>query len=376
MKKDKDVFWYDDGRKLTNVIIGLIVLIIILSQSFAIKNNLSMMDILSNVVNHNTIYLLMLMYFLALKTSMGKKYFNYINCLVVLIYFIMAITSLLSVFHVFSLNSILALALNFLLFIYVFHVFFKDTRVWDDFKLYKSPFNELSNDWYFSTIVVISVVLLAVNLILTTTLDGTFLAILDAFYIVMFARYVNLYETYLEDKKELVKIDDSEVSDSSLEKVEEDKDDEINKMIDEVKDENDVASSDTEKVEDVSDSDLEKTDEEEDEEIDKDESDTSSSGAEKVEDKTEDDDVGFSFYNLIDEAYNEHMDDLENKANEVLDTEIVIDETVMVSEEKVDEDKTAALDELVTDDVKEKVETPKKESTKKRGRPRKKKGDE
>lgn len=200
MNKDKNVFWYDDGGKLTTVLVGLILLIIILSQSFAINNNLSAIDIFSNIINHNTIYLLMLVYFVTLKTFIGKKYFNHINCLVILMYFIMSLTSLLSVFHAFSLNSLLAVALNVLIFIYVFHVFLKDTRIWKEFKLYKSPFRELDNDWFFSTIVIICVILLAVNLISTTTLDGTFLTLLDSFYIVLFSRYIYLYNDYLVSK--------------------------------------------------------------------------------------------------------------------------------------------------------------------------------
>ena len=98
-------------------------------------------------------------------------------------------------------TSLLGFALNFVLFLYLFHVFFRGTRVWKDFKLGKSPFNELNNDWYFSVIIIISVMSLAVNLIFTTTFDGTVLALLDCLYLVLFTRYIFLYRSYLDNKK-------------------------------------------------------------------------------------------------------------------------------------------------------------------------------
>lgn len=201
MKEKENISLFDSPDKVTSLIIGLILIIIILSQSFAISNNLTALDIFRNILNHNSIYLFMLLYFVSLKTYLGKKYFNYLNSIVIFIYFVNMITSLLTIFHTFSLTSLLAFGLNFVLFLYLFHVFFRGTRIWKDFKLKKSPFNELNNDWYFSVIVIISVMLLAVNLIFTTTFDGTVVAVLDCFYIVLFSRYIFLYREYLDKEK-------------------------------------------------------------------------------------------------------------------------------------------------------------------------------
>ena len=201
MEEKENVALFDDPDKVTGLMIGLILIIIILSQSFAINNNLGAIEIFRNILNHNSIYLFMLLYFVALKTYLGKKYFNYINAVVIFIYFINMITSLLTIFHSFSLSSLLGFALNFVLFLYLFHVFFRGTRIWKDFKLKKSPFNELSNDWYFSVIVIIAVMSLAVNLIFTTTFDGTVLALLDCLYVILFTRYIFLYRNYLDSKR-------------------------------------------------------------------------------------------------------------------------------------------------------------------------------
>ncbi len=199
-KKDNLSLFYNPD-KITTFIIGLILLIIILSQSFAVNNNLGALEIFRNILNHNSIYVLMLLYFVSLKTYIGKKYFNYLNSVVIFIYFVNVVTSLLTIFHAFDLGSLLSFALNFILFLYLFHVFFRGTRIWEDFKLKKSPFNELNNDWYFSVIVIISVMLLAVNLISTTTFDGTIVALLDCLYIVLFTRYIFLYRDYLDSEK-------------------------------------------------------------------------------------------------------------------------------------------------------------------------------
>lgn len=221
-KKQNSVEWYDNPSIVTNIIIGLIAIIVILSQSFAINNNLSTEEILKNIINHNSIYLITLVYFVALKTYTGKKYFNFLNVFLILLYFITSITSVLTVFQSFSLSTLLKLALHIVIFIYLFHTFLKRTRVWKEFKLAKSPFNEIKNDAYFYTIVILVVMLLAVNLVSTTTFDGTVLALLDSTYLVLFARYIYLYGCFVDSK--MKKVDSSSDMEEIEEKVEEAKD--------------------------------------------------------------------------------------------------------------------------------------------------------
>ncbi len=201
MEKRIKESWYDDARKITTVLIGLIGIIIILSQSFAINNNLSTWDIFRNIVNHNTIYLLLLVYFVAIKTYFGKKNFNYFNLLLIFICLIVTITSLLTVFQSFNLGSIVTFILNLTLFIYTMHVFLRNTRLWKEFKLKKSPFNELGNEWLFSAVIVLTVTKLAVTLIFTTSIDGAFLSFLDCIFTCLFGRYIYLYREYLDQKK-------------------------------------------------------------------------------------------------------------------------------------------------------------------------------
>ena len=204
MEKEKSgvrIAWYDNPGIITNIIIGLIAVIILLSQSFAINNNLSTHEILSSIINHNSVYLIVLVYFVALKTNVGKRYFDFLNIFLVLLYFITGITSFLTIFQSFFFFFLVACALHLTLFVYLFHTLFRRTRVWREFHLNKSPFNEIKNDAYFYAISVLTIFLLALDLIVTTTPDGAILSILDASYMLAFARYVFLYGCFVDNKE-------------------------------------------------------------------------------------------------------------------------------------------------------------------------------
>ena len=232
-KNKTEIEWYDNPGIVTNVIIALIAVIIILSQSFAINNNLSTQEILRSIINHNSVYLIVLVYFVALKTKIGKRYFDFLNVFLILLYFITGVTSILTVFQSFSLETLISCAMHLVLFIYLFHTFFRRTRVWREFHLTKSPFNEIKNDAYFYSITVLVVLLLAIDLIATTTFDGTVLALFDAIYMVLFARYVYWYGCVL-DKKEK-KINATTSIEEIKEKVEEVKE-RLDDVVDDIQD--------------------------------------------------------------------------------------------------------------------------------------------
>ena len=196
-RQEKNIEWYNNPNFIIWLIIGIISLIILSSQSFTSIGNVSPIKMVQNILNHNITYMIVLVYFISLKTKAGKKYFDYSNILMILFFTITFVTSILTIFQSFSLVSILTLFNNFLILIYFFHNFLRGTRFWKEFKLNKSPFNELSNDWYFNAIMVIEITLYAVSLISMTTVDGTFLATFDCIYIILFTRYVYLYGEYL-----------------------------------------------------------------------------------------------------------------------------------------------------------------------------------
>lgn len=195
------VEWYDNPNIITTFIIGLIGLIILLSQSFAIKNNLSPLNMLGSILNHNILYLLVGIYFIALKTKVGKRYFDFLNMFLIILYILEAITSLLTVFQSFGLASLLIFSIDILILIYLFHTMLRNTALWKSAGIDKSPFNEITNSGYFSTIVILAITLLAVDLVSSTSLDGTILSLLDASFTCLFVRYIFLYGDYLDSKK-------------------------------------------------------------------------------------------------------------------------------------------------------------------------------
>lgn len=195
------VEWYDNPNVITTFIIGLIALIILLSQSFAIKNNLSPLNMLGSILNHNIMYLLVGIYFIALKTKVGKRYFDFLNMFLIVLYTLEAITSLLTVFQSFGLASLLIFAIDILILIYLFHTMLRNTVLWKSASIDKSPFNEITNNGYFCTIVILAITLLAVDLVSSTSLDGTILSLLDTSFTCLFVRYIFLYGDYLDSKK-------------------------------------------------------------------------------------------------------------------------------------------------------------------------------
>ena len=200
MKGKNKIKWYDNGGIITDLIIMTILVIIVCSQSFAVVGK-SSLEIFSSVINHNSIYLLVLVYFLLIKIKAGKMYFNYLNLFLVFMYFIISVTSLLTVIQSFSINTLLSFLLYVTILIYLFHTMFRDTRVWKEFKLGNSPFNEIKNDTYYSIMAFLVAVMLVVNLISTVVVSGVLIAFLDSVFYLLLGRYIYLYRSYLDDKK-------------------------------------------------------------------------------------------------------------------------------------------------------------------------------
>lgn len=200
MSKDKNIKWYESGNVITTLIIITILAAIFCSQSFAVAGENSF-SIFSSVINHNSLYLVVLVYFVLLKTKFGKRYFNYLNVFLVFIYCISTLTSTLTLIQSFSLSTVLSFLQNVVLLIYLFHTMFRDTRVWKDYGLGNSPFNELKNDGYYYALFVLVAFGLVVNLISTVVISGLFLAILDALYLLLLGRYIYLYREYLDYHK-------------------------------------------------------------------------------------------------------------------------------------------------------------------------------
>ena len=343
-KKKNELDWYDNPTVITNFILLMTALIVILSQSFAVNNGLGALEILSGILNHNIGYLLVGIYFVALKTKTGKRYFDFLNIFLIVLYGLTSITSLLTLLQSFGLGSLLGFGIDIIILVYMIHTFLRSTRIWKSLSLGKSPFNEISNSSYFYSILVLSITLLAVNLISTTSFDGTLLALMDAGYTILFVRYIFLYGEFLNSKK--ISINNEGNFDQYKEKVKEEvtgfiEDNKIDEKIESIKDKvNNFVEDVKDKATDIKEDIEEKIEEAKiDEKID--------AAKKKVSEVVED----------VKEKASDIKEDIEEKIEEAK-----IDEKIDAAKKKVSE---------VVDNVKEKV-TDKKKEKKVKEKPEKK----
>ena len=172
MKDSKEKDWFDSPRLVTYFIIALLIVLIILSQSFAINSQLGTSDIIRSILNHNSIYVLTLIYFVLLHFKVGKKYFDHLNVLMLIFFGLITIASMFTVFQSFGLISILQLVINILFTIYFLYAFISNTVIGKDLHLNSSPIVELKNEQYFYLITTLLVIHLVVALINSTSFES------------------------------------------------------------------------------------------------------------------------------------------------------------------------------------------------------------
>ena len=197
-KKEKD--WFDSPNIVTYVIIGLLIILILASQSFAIQNRLSFGEIFRSIINHNAIYFITLIYFVLLRFKIGKKYFDYLNVLMAILYLLLSFASVFTIFQSFGLASLLNLALTVVLTLYFIYAFICNTVIGKELKISNTPLNEIKNQQYFSIICVLLALILVVDLIAATDFEGVVISLLEVMYQVLFARYIYLYKEYSDTK--------------------------------------------------------------------------------------------------------------------------------------------------------------------------------
>lgn len=209
MKNNKEKDWFDSPRMVTYVIIGLLIVLIILSQSFAINSQLGTSDIIRSILNHNSIYVLTLIYFVMLHFKVGKKYFDHLNVIMLVFFGLITLASMFTVFQSFGLASLLQLEINILFTIYFLYAFISNTVIGKELHLSTSVIVELKNEQYFYLITTLLVVHLVVALINSTSFESIVISLLEVLFYFLFARYISLYKEY----------DDMKVSSSKKKKI-------------------------------------------------------------------------------------------------------------------------------------------------------------
>lgn len=201
MKDNKEKDWFDSPRMVTYIIIGLLIVLIILSQSFAINSQLGTADIIRSILNHNSIYVLTLIYFVLLHFKIGKKYFDHLNVLMLMFFILITIASFFTIFQSFGLASLLQLGINILFTVYFLYAFLSNTLIGKELHLNNSLLVELKNEQYFYLITTLLVVNLIVALISSTSFESIVISLLEVLFYFLFARYISLYKEY-DDRKE------------------------------------------------------------------------------------------------------------------------------------------------------------------------------
>lgn len=196
MKDSKEKDWFDSPRLVTYVIIGLLVVLIILSQSFAINSQLGTTDIIRSILNHNSIYVLTLIYFALLHFKVGKKYFDHLNVIMLIFFGLITLASMFTVFQSFGLASLLQLGINMLFTVYFLYAFISNTVIGKELHLSTSVIVELKNEQYFYLITTLLVIHLVVALINSTSFESIVISLLEVLFYFLFARYISLYKEY------------------------------------------------------------------------------------------------------------------------------------------------------------------------------------
>ena len=222
MNKSKEKDFFDSPSMITYILIGLLVVLIILSQSFAIQSHMAAGDIFRSIINHNSIYLVSLIYFILIRVKFGKKYFDYLNVIMFVFYLLTTFASLFTIFQSFGFDSILNLAFNVLITLYFGYSFFTSTVIGKDLRLSDSPLAEINNGQYYYLLIGIIAISLIVSLVSVNSFEDVVVYLLEAIYQFMFVRYIYLYKEYIE-RKELEASKEKEKKEEKVEEVKEDK---------------------------------------------------------------------------------------------------------------------------------------------------------
>ncbi|MEG0994947.1 MAG: hypothetical protein RSE91_03160 [Bacilli bacterium] len=215
MEKEKmEKEWYDDPDIITTLLIGCLILLLIISQGYAIRHQLSLGTIMRTLLNNNITYVIYLVYLIVLKTKRGKKSFTGLNFFMACLYFIIVVGSFLNMTSAFNLEAIVSFASSFLLLSYFTYSFLEHTNLYKSLSFDKIPFSKISNDWYFGSFAFLQCILFVLGIMNVAQFDRVVLLLLDTIFNIGFVRYIYLYQNYKE--KKLCRVKESELDEKMV----------------------------------------------------------------------------------------------------------------------------------------------------------------
>lgn len=198
-RKEKE--WYDDANVVTSLLIGILILILIISQAFAIRHQMGIDYMLRSLFNYNTIYVFFLSYFVLLKTKVGKRYFQLMNVILTVLEVLVLFGSILNVIQFFGLGTLFNLIMNIVLLTYMGYVLLRETKIWDLFHFEGLQLHLIKNSQFFTALSFINIIILVIELINSIEFDHVVLKLMECIYMIGFARYLYLYQDYQEKKE-------------------------------------------------------------------------------------------------------------------------------------------------------------------------------
>lgn len=201
MNDRKEKEWYDDANIVTSVLIGILILILIISQAFAIRHQMGIDYMLRSLFNYNTVYVFFLSYFVLLKTKVGKRYFQLMNVILIILEVLVLFGSILNVIQFFGLGTLFHLIMNLVLLTYMGYVLLKETKIWELFHFDGLQLHLIKNNQFFTALSFINIIILVIELIDSIEFDHVVLKLMECIYMIGFARYLYLYQDYQEEKE-------------------------------------------------------------------------------------------------------------------------------------------------------------------------------
>ncbi len=191
--------WYDDENLVTSLLIGLLILIIIMSQAFAIRHQLGLTFIVRSLLNNNSIYLLFLVYFIFIKLSIGKKNFNLCNICLLLVQILCVVASFLNLFQSLQISIIIRFILNILLLFYMGFSLLINTPLEKHLKGITNISSHITNQNCFYGMFALAILLLVGEFINSLEFDHIVLSLLESIFIIGVSRYLYLWRSYQEN---------------------------------------------------------------------------------------------------------------------------------------------------------------------------------
>ncbi len=200
MDDRKKLEWYDNPNLIINMMIGLLAISILVSQTIAIRTGLSFQESVNQLFNDSSVYLFYLVYFVLINLKFGKKHFDALSIVIFVFQSILLLTSLLNIIQTVGVKTIFEFILSIGMWLYLSNSLIRTTKIWKAFNLDLVPTKFFKNIDYFYIVTASSLIILILGLIDSFDFNYVLVILLDCLVYIGVARYLYLYRKYNEDK--------------------------------------------------------------------------------------------------------------------------------------------------------------------------------